>query len=106
MGRVRGDREAIASSTNSCGTGLRGLTEKGEASSGRTGELRRGFAMQTTVRVPLISAFSNYGISPDGYVANGREGVVATRKCRASEAGVDSIEHGSYIDDAAVAEMK
>src|ERR1700691_1923699 len=24
----------------------------------------------------------------------------------ASEAGVDSIEHGSYIDDAAIAEMK
>jgi hypothetical protein len=67
MGRVRGDREASASSTNSCGTGLRRLTRKGEASDGTRGELRRGFGMRTTEQ--------DYGISAACDVANGREGL-------------------------------
>jgi hypothetical protein len=46
MGRVRGDTEAIASSTNLCGMDFGRLMAKGEASIGRD-ELRRGVFIRT-----------------------------------------------------------
>jgi len=46
MGRVRGEREAIASSTNSWGIGLRRFAENGETAGGSTGELLRGLGIQ------------------------------------------------------------
>jgi len=45
MGWVRGESGASASSTNSCGTGLRCLTGKRGSSSGCKAVLRRGFDM-------------------------------------------------------------
>lgn len=49
MRRVRGDREAISSRTNSCGIGLRCLTGKKGTSSGREEDevdLEQDFGMQ------------------------------------------------------------
>ena len=44
MGRVLGESEAIASNTNSCGTGLRRLTTKRVSSSGAVS--RRDFGVR------------------------------------------------------------
>ena len=56
MERVVGDSVAIASSTNSCGTGLRGLPANRASSSGRKDVLRRDFDMRAKNRAPFISA--------------------------------------------------
>lgn len=52
MGRVRGDREASASRTNSCGMAFRRLAEKGDESGGRMGELRRDCDMRRAAIEP------------------------------------------------------
>src|SRR5579872_4735757 len=56
MDRVLGDSVAIASSTNSCGTGLRGFTENSVSSSGREDVLRRDFDLRAKNCAPFISA--------------------------------------------------
>src|SRR5579863_1529937 len=56
MERVIGDSGPIASSTNSCGTGLRCLIGKRASSSGRKDVLRRDFDMGVRIAVrSLIS---------------------------------------------------
>src|SRR2546426_11729034 len=66
MGRVRGDNEAIASSTNSCGTALRCLTAKRVSSNAREAVSRRGFDMELGYSRSLCRGSSSR--KPDGPV--------------------------------------
>src|SRR5580658_3641014 len=69
MERVLGDRVAIASSTNSCGTGLRGLTANRASPSGRKERLR-DFDMRAKNRAPFILPTNDDFISLTWHLAN------------------------------------
>src|ERR1035441_10918808 len=72
MERVVGDSVAIASSTNSCGTGLRGLTANRASSSGRKDVLRRDFDMRAKIALRSFLPADDDFISLTCHLANCR----------------------------------